>query len=100
MDWMKFIMEEFGLSSKAPMRMFCYNKSAISIAENDVYHERHIEMDCHFVREKVTKGDIDLPYCSRENKLADVLTKALGRDKFQLFISLQGMIDLRIQIMS
>ena len=38
-------------------------------------------MQHHFVREKVESGEITLDYCPTEDMLADVLTKALAKDR-------------------
>lgn len=60
------------------------NKSAISLANNPVHHERskHIDTRFHFIRDAVKNGDIKLDYTRTEVQLADILTKPLGRQRF------------------
>ena len=75
------------------MRLYCDNKSAISIAHNPVQHDRtkHIEIDRHFIKEKLESGLICTPYVSTHYQLADVLTKGLCSSVFQSIISKLGM---------
>ena len=71
-------MDDFGISIESPITVHCDNQAAIHIASNYVFHERkkHIEVDCHKVREAIEKGTI-LPCYSRSvDQLADVFTKA------------------------
>ena len=51
------------------------NKSAIDIAYNPVQHDRtkHVEMDRHFIKEKIEKKIIRLPFIKSEDQLADIL---------------------------
>ncbi|GAU37804.1 hypothetical protein TSUD_276210, partial [Trifolium subterraneum] len=53
-QWLKFLLQDFHISHPTPIVIYCDNKSALHIAANPVFHERtkHIEMDCHVVREK------------------------------------------------
>jgi len=53
--WIKKILANINIIIKEPMKMYCDNQSARHIAANPIFHERtkHIEIDCHFIREKV-----------------------------------------------
>lgn len=61
--WLKIILEDLRIKSDAPMRLYCDNKSAISIAHNPVQHDRtkHIEVDRYFIKEKLDSGLICTP---------------------------------------
>jgi hypothetical protein len=54
------VLTDLNIKVEEPMKIFCDNQSAMHIASNPVFHERtkHIEVDCHFIREKnAIKGD-------------------------------------------
>ncbi|KZT75923.1 Cysteine-rich RLK (receptor-like protein kinase) 8 [Dorcoceras hygrometricum] len=94
--WLKLVLEELKLSWEVPMMLFCDNKSAISIVNNPVQHDRtkHIEVDRHFIKEKLEGGLICMPFVTSEQQIADALTKSHFRPKFEDFISKLGMIDI------
>ena len=73
-------MTEIGFPPDKPCELLCDNKAAISISENPVQHDRtkFIEVDRHFIKEKLEDGSIELPYVRSEDQLADVLTKAVN----------------------
>ena len=78
LTWIKAVLEDLGIETTKPMTMHCDNQAAIHIASNSVFHERtkHIEVDCHKVREAVEKGTILPCYTRSSEQLADIFTKA------------------------
>ena len=76
--------------------MFCDNLAAISITKNLVHHDRtkHVELDQHFIKEKAEEGILNLIYIPTHLQVADILTKALSRIKFEELTSKLKMIDI------
>lgn len=85
-------LTEFDVPDIIPISVKCDNQAAIYIAHNPMYHERtkHIEIDCHFVREKLQDGLIALHHVSSPNQLADILTKSLPGPLHHHFLSKLG----------
>ena len=78
--WLVRLLTELAVTTLQPVTLYCDNQSAIHIGKNPMFHERtkHIEIDCHFTREKVLEGLIQLTYTPSADQLADIMTKALG----------------------
>ncbi|XP_019189875.1 PREDICTED: uncharacterized protein LOC109184335 [Ipomoea nil] len=95
-QWIITLLHDLQIEMIRPAAIFCDNKSAIAIGENHVFHERtkHIEIDCHIVREKVSQGLVKLLSVSSCGQVADGFTKALPTSLFQLFLSKLGTQDL------
>ena len=55
------------------------------MTKNPVYHSRtrHIAINYHFIREAIEEGEVELNFCRSEEQIADILTKALPKEKFQ-----------------
>jgi len=79
--WLTRLFSEFQVPSILPVLVKSDSLAAIYIARNPVFHERtkHIELDCHFVREKLHQGLISLSHVKTAAQLADLLTKPLSR---------------------
>ena len=89
------MLHDFGIIHK-PALVLCDNKSTLHIAANPIFYERtkHIEVDCHLVRDKLLSGLIKLlPFASTQ-QLTDVYTKALTPSAFHFICSKQGMNDI------
>jgi hypothetical protein len=83
--WLKILLRELGHNlDDAPTKLFCDNQAAIHIFTNPVFHEmtKHIEMDCHFIREKILNKIIETPYICSSDQVANIFTKALSRGIF------------------
>ncbi|XP_019172651.1 PREDICTED: uncharacterized protein LOC109168052 [Ipomoea nil] len=95
-QWITFLLEDMQSTMQRPAVFFYNNKSAVAMAENHVFHERtkHIKIDCHLVREKVSNGLIKLLLVSSTNQVADGFTKPLPANLFRSFISKLGIQDL------
>ena len=77
--WLRGLISELGFPPTDPTPLHGDNTSAIQIAANPLYHERtkHIEVDCHYIREAFTRGVITLPHVNTNLQIADAFTKRL-----------------------
>ncbi|GJU69955.1 hypothetical protein Tco_1256214 [Tanacetum coccineum] len=73
--------------------MYCDNKSAIVLCCNNVQHSRskHIDIRFHFIKEQGENGVVELYFVNTEYQLADIFTKALGRERIEFLINKLGM---------
>ena len=82
--WVLYFLKDIGVEQDREALLFCDSQVALHIGSNPVFRERtkHIEIDCHMVRDKVLEKVIKLNHVRTHCQLADVLTKALSF-KFQ-----------------
>ncbi|KAI5327550.1 hypothetical protein L3X38_026946 [Prunus dulcis] len=87
-NWLRYLLQDFQVNIQEPVVLHCDNQAALHIAANPVFHEctKHIELDCHLVREKIQSGMITAAYTPSSHQLADIFTKPLGRDSFNMII--------------
>ena len=77
LTWIKQLLLDVEIKIQGLMKMFCDNQAARHITSNPVFHERtkHIEVDCHFIREKIQAKEIETPFVRSEDQLADIFIK-------------------------
>ena len=77
--WLRQLLLHLKIGDIHETKLTCDNQAALHIVSNSVFHERikHIEIDCHFVREKVLSGEITTGFFKSSNQLAGLFTKSL-----------------------
>ncbi|KAK3027217.1 hypothetical protein RJ639_040806 [Escallonia herrerae] len=94
--WICHLLEEISLKPPLPAKLWCDNQAARHIASNPVYHQRtkHIEVDCHFIREKIQENLISTSYVKTGEQLGDILTKSLNGTRVEYLCNKLGMINI------
>ena len=92
--WLRGLLSQ--IRPSAPLQtviIYGDNQGAIALAKNPLHHGRakHIDIQHHWVRGQIADGIVDLQYVPTDKQVADGLTKALCRDKFELFRNLLGL---------
>ena len=83
--WLHTLLQELGFKLESPTTLNTDNQSAIQFAKNSGFHARskHIDIQYHFIQEKIISNEVIIPYCASEDNLADMLTKALLMPRHQ-----------------
>jgi histone deacetylase 1/2 len=78
--WVQSLLKELGVRQPRPV-LWCDNLGATYLTANPMFYARtkHIEVDFHFVREKVAMGALDVRFVSSEDQVADAFTKPATR---------------------
>lgn len=76
------LLKELCVPLPIPPIIWCDNIGALTLASNPVFHARtkHIEVDYHFIREKVLNKDIKLKFICFQDQIADAFTNRTIRD--------------------
>eukprot|EP00253_Pinus_taeda_P010734 PITA_10734 len=92
--WFRKLLVNIFKRNMEATKIMCDNQSCIKLSENPMFHDRskHIDSLCHFVRDCVQQGVVQLSYTPTGEQVADILTKALGRTKFDYFKEKMGMV--------
>jgi hypothetical protein len=87
--WLRWLLADLETSQSSPTSLYCDNRSAIQIAHNDVFHERtkHIEIDCHFIRQHLLRGELHLISIGTLDQPADLFTKPHSPGRFRTLVS-------------
>ena len=94
--WLKQLLQELKFGDIHKMELVCDNQAAMHIASNPVFHERtkHIEIDCHFIREKIQSGCLATRFVNSNDQLADILTKSLRGPRIKYLCGKLGAYDI------
>lgn len=91
--WISSLFKELSLPLASPSLLWCDNEGAIKLAFSPVFHARtkHIEIDVHFLREKIQNQDLDVRYVPTQDQQADIFTKPLSPTQFHGLCSALGL---------
>ena len=67
--------------------LFCDNQGVLKLAKNPVFHERtkHVKIHCHFIKQLVKDGSIEIQCCLTNDQTVDIFTKSLDLNKYAIF---------------
>ena len=85
--WIQTLLKEIGVPCPAAAKLWCDNIGAKYLSANPVLHARtkHIEVDYHFVHERVARRLLDIEHVSTRDQVADGFTKPLAARQLELF---------------
>jgi len=90
------LFKDRGLFDLAPVTLHCDNQAVLHIAHNLGFYKRtkHIEIDCHYIRDQLKAKKTSPTFVHTKEQLADVFTKALSVQQHKLFLSNLGVFNL------
>jgi hypothetical protein len=96
LQWLLYLLRDLCIILPKTLVIFCDNQSASHIAANPVFHERtkHLDIDCHIVREKLMTDIMKLLHVTSKGQLADFFTKSLLPQPFSILLSKLGLVDI------
>ncbi|KAL2247811.1 UNVERIFIED_CONTAM: Retrovirus-related Pol polyprotein from transposon RE2 [Sesamum indicum] len=93
LQWIAYLLKDFGVSVTVPIPFHCDNQAAIHIMANPVFHERtkHLDIDCHVVRNCYKSGFIQPVFVQSRDQVADLFTKSLPKLSFSGLLGKLGL---------
>ena len=85
--WLRVLLEDMGFPQTAATLIHAHNQGCIALAHNPVAHShaKHINIRHHFIQERLQNSEIWLEYCLTKDMLADIFTKQLPCEAFEMF---------------
>ena len=93
--WLHGLLSELGFRQTTSTPLHGDNTSAIHISANPIFHERtkHIEVDCHFIRDAFEDKIISLPHVPSNLQVADIFTKTITKQRHQFLVDKLMLLD-------
>ncbi|RVW53098.1 Retrovirus-related Pol polyprotein from transposon RE1 [Vitis vinifera] len=94
--WLRHLLRELRFGKDEQMKLICDNQAALHIVSNLVFHERtkHIEVDCHFIREKIASKCVATSFVNSNDQLVDIFTKSLRGLRIKYICNKLGAYDV------
>jgi hypothetical protein len=91
--WLRSLLSNLSRAPTSATILHGDNQSSIALARNPVHHActKHIDIQHHFIRERIESGEVDLHYVSTHGQVADILTKPLPKDRHYSLLRLLGL---------
>jgi hypothetical protein len=88
-SWLRQLLTELHNPLLRSTLVYCDNVSAVYLSTNPVQHQRtkHVEIDLHFVRDRVAIGEVRVLHVPTTSQFADIFTKGLPSSTFTAFRS-------------
>jgi len=85
--WLQYLLTDLQVPSVSTPTIWCDNLGATYLSANPIFHARtkHVEVDYHFVRDRIAKKEIQIRFVPSRDQLADVFTKPLPVASFTAF---------------
>jgi hypothetical protein len=92
--WLRQLLQELHAPLSKSTLVYCNNVSAVYLSTNPVQHQRtkHVEIDLHFVRERVAIGDVRVLHVLMTSQFTDIFTKGLPTS---VFLEFQSSLNIR-----
>lgn len=90
--WLRNLLNTLQVPCTCPTTLYCDKQTTTHLAANSIFHKRtkHIEVDCHFIRDHIQSGAITTAHVSTHQQQVDILIKSLGAKTFYDFLSKLG----------
>jgi len=96
LTWLRYLLHDLCISHPQAAQLYCDNQTALHIAANPVFHKctKHIELDCHLIRDKIQECLITTSHVASQCQLAYIFSKALPSYIFQQHLSNMEIVNL------
>lgn len=96
--WLKRLVKFFDVDLRKNIVVFTDSQSCLKMIKNDKFSNRtkHIDTRYHFVKDLVSRNEVQLIYVETENNVADMFTKPLGPIKIQALRKRAGIVDVPV----